>query len=271
MPRGYRRGTLPARRVIGGTGGQALAVPTPQDRSWPDVLWVVRHGESSGNVARDAAEAGGLERIDIAQRDVDVPLSDTGHDQAHTLGRWFGDHDETPTAVWTSPYVRARQTAEGLVQAAGLDVPVVIDERLREREFGVLDGLTRKGITAQFPDESERRARLGKFYHRPPGGESWSDVLLRLRSALEHLNRETAGEKVVLVAHQVVVLLVRYVLEGMTEEQILEIDREAEVANCSLTTYRYDPGQGVRGWMLLDRYNEVGHLERDGRDHGGGA
>jgi broad specificity phosphatase PhoE len=194
---------------------------------------------------------------------MDVPLSDTGHGQAEGLGRWFADSAEQPTVLWTSPYVRARQTADGLLQAAGLDVPVVADERLREREFGVLDGLTRKGITAQFAAESERRARLGKFYHRPPGGESWSDVLLRLRAAIDEMRLEAAGERVVLVAHQVVVLLVRYVLEGMSEQQVLEVDRQAEVANCSLTTYRYDPAHGLRGGLRLDSYNEVGHLERE--------
>jgi broad specificity phosphatase PhoE len=236
-------------------------VPSLTEQPWPEVLWVVRHGESSGNVARDAAEAGGLERIDIAQRDMDVPLSDAGHGQAQALGRWFRDVDEQPTVVWTSPYLRARQTAEDVAREAGLDVPVVVDERLREREFGVLDGLTRKGIVAQFPDESERRTRLGKFHHRPPGGESWSDVLLRLRAVLDEMRREAAGERVVLVAHQVVVLLVRYVLEGMTEEQVLDVDRAAEVANCSLTTYRHDSTLGLRGGLRLDAYNEVGHLE----------
>jgi broad specificity phosphatase PhoE len=239
--------------------------PPSNEQSWPEVLWVVRHGESSGNVARDAAEAQGLERIDLAHRDMDVPLSDTGHGQAQALGHWFGQQPahEQPTVIWTSPYVRAVQTAEGLLQGSGLDVPVVQDERLREREFGVLDGLTRKGITAQFASESERRALLGKFYHRPPGGESWSDVLLRLRAALDEMRLETAGERVVLVGHQVVVLLVRYVLERMTEQQILDIDREAEVANCSLTTYRHDAGAGLRGGLVLERYNEVGHLRRE--------
>jgi len=229
------------------------------------VLWVVRHGESSGNVARDAAEADGLEHIDLAHRDMDVPLSDTGHGQAEALGHWFGgrpDHEQ-PTVIWTSPYVRAVQTAEGLLKGSGLDVPVVPDERLREREFGILDGLTRKGISAQFGSEAKRRARLGKFYHRPPGGESWSDVLLRLRAALDEMRRETAGERVVLVGHQVVVLLVRYVLEKMTEQQILGIDREAEVANCSVTTYRHDPAAGLQGGLVLERYNEVAHLERE--------
>lgn len=239
--------------------------PPKNEQSWPEVLWVVRHGESSGNVARDAAEAEGLERIDLAHRDMDVPLSDTGHSQAEALGHWFRGRSEPeqPSVIWTSPYVRAVQTAEGLVKGSGLDVPVVQDERLREREFGVLDGLTRKGITSQFASESDRRAQLGKFYHRPPGGESWSDVLLRLRAALDEMRRETAGERVVLVGHQVMVLLVRYVLEKMTEQQILGIDSEAEVANCSVTTYRHDPDAGLRGGLVLERYNEVSHLERE--------
>jgi 2,3-bisphosphoglycerate-dependent phosphoglycerate mutase len=231
---------------------------------WPRVLWVVRHGESSGNIARDAAEEQGLERIDVGERDMDVPLSGTGFDQAEALGRWWRRKpaEEQPTVVWTSPYARARQTAERMVETADLDVPVVVDERLREREFGVLDGLTHKGIVAQFPEESERRTRLGKFYHRPPGGESWSDVLLRLRAALDAVRRDAAGERVALVAHQVVVLLVRYVLEGMTEEKVLEVDRQAEVANCSVTTFCFDPSVGVHGGLCLARYNEVEHLQQ---------
>ena len=246
--------------------GQRPAVPAPTPPvpvpGWPAALYVVRHGESAGNVARDAAEEQGLERIDIAERDMDVPLSETGHGQAEALGRWWAQQppERQPTVVWTSPYLRARQTADGLLAAAGLDVPVVVDERLREREFGVLDGLTRKGIVAQFPEESERRTRLGKFYHRPPGGESWSDVLLRLRGALDAVRRDAAGERVALVAHQVVVLLVRYVLEEMTEQDVLDVDRQAEVANCSLTTYCFDEGVGVQGGLRLEAYNEVGHL-----------
>ena len=229
------------------------------DRSWPDRLWVVRHGESSGNVARDRAEAEDLERIDIAERDVDVPLSELGARQAHALGLWTArqPRDEQPTMLWVSPYLRARQTAQIALDAAGLELPTVVDERLREREFGVLDGLTRKGIQAQFADESERRARLGKFYHRPAGGESWSDVLLRLRAALDDVRREAVGERVLLVAHQVVVLLVRYVVERMDEQQILAIDAEGDVANCSVTSYRYDGGPT----MTLERYNELTALE----------
>ena len=225
---------------------------------WPNLLMVVRHGESSGNVARDLAEADELEMIDIAERDVDVPLSELGERQAAALGIWIArlPADERPTVLWVSPYVRAQQTAQIALEAAGLDLPTIVDERLREREFGVLDRLTRRGIIAQFPDEAERRTRLGKFYHRPPGGESWSDVLLRLRAALDDLRRDTVGERVLVVAHQVVVLLCRYVVEQMTEPQVLDVDRAGEVANCSVTSYRL-----VGSEMVLERYNETAPLE----------
>ena len=45
------------------------------EQKWPQEIWLVRHGQSAGNVARDAAEAASGLRIDIAERDVDVPLS----------------------------------------------------------------------------------------------------------------------------------------------------------------------------------------------------
>jgi broad specificity phosphatase PhoE len=225
---------------------------------WPDRLWVVRHGESAGNVARDAAEASRLERIQLDNRDVDVPLSDRGKQQSEGLGLWLArlGPEERPTSVWVSPYLRAVQTVEIALAAAGVDLPVTVDERLREREFGALDGLTRHGIEAQYPDEAERRKAVGKFYHRPPGGESWTDALLRVRSAVGDMRRDCEGHRVLVVAHQVVVLLVRYVVEGMTEAEVLDVDRRGDVANCSLTEYELDGDV-----MRLVRYNDVTHLE----------
>jgi probable phosphoglycerate mutase len=233
----------------------------PGSRPVPERLWVVRHGESAGNVARDRAEAERQDRIELSHRDVDVPLSPAGREQAGALGRWLAGLEQPPTVLWTSPYVRAEQTARIALDAAGLDLPTVVDERLREREFGVLDGLTRQGITSLYPEESERRRKIGKFYHRPPGGESWSDVLLRLRAALADLQVQAEGERVLVVAHQVVVLLTRYVLEGMTEREVLDVDRAAEVLNCSVTTYARGDGG-----LVLETFNEVDHLADAGTD-----
>ena len=239
------------------------------EQRWPDVLWVVRHGESAGNVAAAAAREAGLPMIQIATRDVDVPLSPRGEEQAAALGRWFASlaPDERPTVVLTSPYLRAMRTAELVRQAGGTDDPdeeLVVDERLREREFGILDRLTMVGIQQRFPDQYEQRRLLGKFYHRPPGGESWCDVVLRLRSALDTINLHYPRERVLIVCHEVVVLCLRYLMECMTEAQVLSIASAHDVANCGVTSYVFNRDAGRRGKMELRLFNFVAPLVESG-------
>lgn len=236
---------------------------------WPSTLWIVRHGESAGNVAREEASAAGLARIALETRDVDVPLSPRGVEQAEALARWFAARpaDARPQAVLCSPYVRAVQTADVIARGGGLDANApahCLDERLREREFGILDRLTSQGIRELHADQAEMRSHLGKFYHRPPGGESWCDVILRLRSALDTLSLHYAGRRVLIVGHQVVVLCLRYLLEKLTEAEILAIDAAADVANCGVTEYRFDETAGPSGGLTLARYNFTAPLERVG-------
>jgi broad specificity phosphatase PhoE len=233
---------------------------------WPRTLWIVRHGQSAGNVARDAAEAAGLSVIDIAERDIDVPLSPLGREQSAALGHWFGElpPSRRPEVVLTSPYVRARETTRLLMEAAGLDrgkVRLRVDERLREKEFGILDRLTVLGIREQYPDLSEQRRHVGKFYFRPPGGESWCDVILRLRSVLEMVTREHAGQRVLVVAHQVIVNCMRYLIECLEEHEILALDRQGDVPNCSITSYEHDP---LSDGLVLDLANFVAPLREAG-------
>ena len=236
---------------------------------WPERLWIIRHGESAGNVAREAAYAAGHARIKIAERDVDVPLSALGEQQSRALGSWFArlSADERPDVVLCSPYLRARRTAELVHAGGGLATEVgdfVVDERLREKEFGILDGLTRRGIEQHLPEQAEFRRLIGKFYHRPPGGESWCDVILRLRSALDTISLHHGGRRVMIVGHQVVVLCMRYLIENLTEAQILAIDREGDVPNCSITEYAFDASPGRSGRLVLRRSNFVAPLEREG-------
>jgi broad specificity phosphatase PhoE len=227
---------------------------------WPEAITLVRHAESAGNVARDLAEASGAPFIDIAERDMDVPLSRRGEDQAAALGRWIADAAEPPAAILSSPYLRAHETARLLRETSGLEPPIVLDERLREREFGVLDRLTRVGIEQRYPEQAEARRRLGKFYHRPPGGESWCDVALRVRSALDSISREHAGDRVLIVAHEVVVLMFRYVIERLTEADVLALGRSANLANCSVSSFvRRPDGSGMR----LERFGEIAPLLKE--------
>jgi broad specificity phosphatase PhoE len=238
------------------------------EQKWPQQIWIVRHGQSAGNVARDAAEAASQFLIDIAERDMDVPLSALGEQQAAALAGWFGalPPEQRPNVVLYSPYVRARETALTIVDALQREdlLAVATDERLREKEFGIIDRLTPLGIADKYPELHEQRKHVGKFYFRPPGGESWCDVILRLRNMLETITREYRGERVLVVGHQVIVNCFRYLLERMDEEAILAIDRAADVPNCSVTSYRFDPDAGKRGKLVLDLENFVAPLTSTG-------
>jgi broad specificity phosphatase PhoE len=223
-------------------------------------LVLVRHGESMGNAAAAAAHAAAADVIEVGQRDADVPLSPVGVEQAQALGLGFKMlfADLRPTVVWSSPYVRAQQTAQIALESAGQTLPIVIDERLRDRELGILDLLTTQGVAARYPIEADRRRWLGKFYHRPPGGESWADVALRIRSFLHELETLPDQSRAVLVCHDALVLIIRYVCEHLTEADLLAIGSATPVLNVSLTQLVRDPA--TNGWQL-QRFNDVSHLE----------
>ena len=222
-------------------------------------LGVVRHGQSTGNVIAQAAESGGAEVIDIEERDADVPLSPLGREQAAAVGSFLAGlpPGERPQIAVVSPYLRTRQTAELALAEAG--IPMVVDERLRDRELGVLDLLTGRGVQARLPDEAARRSRLGKFYYRPPGGESWADVLLRLRSLLREVRQDHPDGRVLLIAHDASVMMIRYLAEGLDEAELMAIAHRTSIANCSISTWRRTDGR-----LRPELFNAVDHLHREG-------
>ena len=223
-----------------------------------DHLVIVRHGESHRNVLRMKALAtGGLDYHDNV-RDVDVTLTERGIHQSLETGKYLASRFRFDR-VFVSPYERSMQTAQLILRQFSYPVDLTVEERVREREFGILDGLTRAGIQKKFPGEWKRRQREGKYYYRPPGGESYPDVALRLHSFLGTLARDCSRQSVLMVCHSVVVLMLRRLLERLTEEQLLKIDRdpEQEVCNCSVTWYEFDPKPETRGRLVLREYNGV--------------
>jgi broad specificity phosphatase PhoE len=222
----------------------------------PATITLVRHGESVGNLADAEAHRQHAERLDLDARDADVELSDTGHKQADALRRWLqtAGEDDLPTVVVSSPYRRAADTALRAVDGLGLDV--LFDERLRERGLGIFDGLTGAGIRRTYPEEAERRRKLGKFYYQPPSGESWADVVLRVRSLLGDLRHGFDGARVWMFSHQAVIMSFRYVLEGLSEEELLDIDRTTPLPNASMTVYR----RSGHTWKL-DRFADTSAVD----------
>ncbi|MDP9737580.1 histidine phosphatase family protein [Curtobacterium sp. 260] len=226
-------------------------------------IWLVRHGESTANVAAARAEAEGADVIKVDHRDADVPLSPLGEEQSRALGQELADRgvDDVPVALWVSPYRRAQQTIGIALEAGGLtEPPKRVDERLRDRELGVLDLLTRDGVRNRYPDEERRRQWLGKYYHRPAGGESWADVMLRLRTVLMDVDRLEGTERLLVAAHEAVVMLAVAVCLDLDEHALMEFAEDHTVANASLTRLHRD-GPGAP-WTL-EEFSAVGHLDDD--------
>jgi broad specificity phosphatase PhoE len=114
------------------------------------------------------------------------------------LAHWFAQMPgERPCSFLVSPFCARSRRMWAVSDAIGVDRDDIhVDERLREKEFGVLDGYTARASERKFPDLHAQRAHVGKFYFRPPGGESWCDVILRLRSMVEVLRRDHVGDRV---------------------------------------------------------------------------
>lgn len=244
------------------------APPARRPVRLPAALIAVRHGESTANARFETADPAGAPHLPepIPCRDADVPLSGRGRRQSAALGRLLASLpvERRPQSVWCSPYARARETARialGTARRLGMaEVPVRIDERLRDRDLGVLEMLTRAAIEAHHPAEAARRDRLGELYYRPPGGESWADVALRLRGLLRDLGEAEDGRRVLVVGHDVVVLMLRYVLGGQDEAALERMAATAgRVGNASVSEWRAEGGR-----LRLVRYDDVAHLDAGG-------
>lgn len=194
-------------------------------------LTAVRHGESAANAAFAEAERTGAVDAVVDGPDHAVPLTPLGLRQSALLGRRLAalPPGEIPELVLCSPYERARETLWAL--GGSFAHAATYDERLRERDMGTLELLTARAVRERHPGEHACRRRLGELYYRPPGGESLADVALRVRSLLA----EPLAGSVLLVAHDAVVQMLRYVLEG-----VLVPD---PVANASVTRWHRQEGR----------------------------
>ncbi|WP_016906486.1 histidine phosphatase family protein [Streptomyces xiaopingdaonensis] len=225
-----------------------------------DEVVAVRHGESTANArfaatARSHADAPGHE-----ETDAEVPLSAAGVRQSARLGRRLaetGGPGRRPWIVAASPYVRARQTWESIaaeLETAGVAVPpVVVDERLRDRETGVHELLTPAEVRAASPQEAERRRRSGEWFYRPPGGESIADVAVRVRAFLVDLAASVpADRQLLVVTHDSVVQTLRQILAGLGAPPRLDLP----VPNASVSRWRR-----LGRWISLVEFGCTAHLD----------
>ncbi len=168
---------------------------------WPEMFFA-RHGETEWN------------REKRYQGSKDIPLNDTGRNQANANGPLLRaileTHKVDPRQIdwFASPLSRASETMERMRDAFDITLPPVIyDDRLREISFGTMEGKLHTELSkdmAVVPGEREG----SYWYHRPPEGESYQDLADRLNSFKSELN----GSSVV-VAHGGILRALRRLIE----------------------------------------------------------
>jgi 2,3-bisphosphoglycerate-dependent phosphoglycerate mutase len=174
----------------------------------------------------------------------DIPLDEVGVAQAATLAR----HAATLqlTGLVSSPLVRAAATAAPVTEATGL--PVRVDDRLRELDFGMAEGRSIESLREEDPALVDRFLADPSGHHFP-GGEAPADAATRVAAAVGDLVAADPGGTILVVAHGTLIRLLLCTLFGIPLSDYRR--RFPRVDSVALTELSYSP-QGTVGLMTYN-------------------
>jgi len=180
-------------------------------------LFIARHGQTDWN------------RQGRFQSTTDVPLNDTGREQAQLLGEQLRQRAIQFSRVWSSPRVRALETAEIIVSVAADNLtPADIqhDAALVELSLGHFEGRYADDLKLEYGDEFTEWQTSG-FIDAAPGGESMQEAVSRVTPSVSRLRSLALQENVLLVAHQGANMAIKSALEGVLNVERLNHHRQA--------------------------------------------
>ncbi len=197
---------------------------------------LIRHGQTDWN------------KIGRWQGHTDIPLNDSGHQQArllaHRLATW------PISVIYTSDLKRAVQTADPLGIKLGL-VPIK-EPALRERNGGFFQGLTREELQAHFGEEWRRVRQDGLA---PPNGESDLDLAMRVEAAFQQMVNRHKGDMIAMISHGgALKVLISHIL-GLPLGQPAPFSLSG---NTGLSIIKTNENGSI-----LTLLNDVSHLEND--------
>ncbi len=162
-------------------------------------IYFVRHGETESNVNKTATGQG------------DSPLTQKGIEDAEATAQELPlDFD----IIYSSDIGRTKITTAILNKR--LNLPVIYDERLRERHFGTLEGKTLSIIDPELYKKDHRQ----EYNYQPYGGESVEDVRIRLFNFIDEIRETQSDKKILIVTHGGIIRLLHHLLKGKVPEMI---------------------------------------------------
>lgn len=280
-----------------------------QMQKWPGELSWIRHGESefnakkkkvipgmkefrarfdeefekldayavySGNFPSPELKAMALKLLPLVApdySDYNTKLTEVGHEQAFQTGGKLSEYIKKPDVIYVSPYLRTRQTLNGLIKGwpeLG-KVKTYEDDRIREQEHGRRTAIGNAQIYfVLHPEDALLHKISTRYEYRHSGGESLLDVRGRTRSIIDTVIREHGGltktnkevvpENALMVTHHLVILSARANLERWDRERFIEADNSEPPVNCGVTIYKGIPApEGATaknlGRLELSQYN----------------
>jgi 2,3-bisphosphoglycerate-dependent phosphoglycerate mutase len=211
----------------------------------------IRHGETAWN------------RIKRIQGHIDIPLAESGVEQARQLGERLAQEAQAGgrlDAIWSSDLMRAQQTAQPIAAALGL--PVQLTEGLRERNYGAFQGHDSDEIAERFPDEyAHWQTRDPGF--APPEGESQREFYHRVLHALEPILQMHPGGRIACVAHGGVLDCVYRFANGLA----LDAPRAWPLLNTSMNIVDFERDDYVTQARVV-AWGDVTHLGGVSADDG---
>lgn len=204
-------------------------------------ICLVRHGETAWNAEK---------RI---QGHTNIALAATGLAQAAATARCLSVHPVD--ALYSSDLLRARQTAACIGETLGL--PLSLLPALRERCYGIFEGMTYDEARARYPADYHALELRNPDYAFPGGGESLHQLHARVTGQLRQLAQDHPGELVVVVTHGGVLDIINRFVRGNP----LDTPRDFHIPNAGINWLSVNG----RGWVL-DAWGETDHLAVCGLD-----
>lgn len=259
---------------------------------WPKSLTFIRHGESDYNALKKKKEGSSeynefrrlfendfgiaqnenwpsqqlillAKKIWVENRlsvsDYNTPLTKLGRQQAYQTGMSLSKIIELPDIIYTSPYLRTKQTLEELQKAWPelKKIKIVSEDRIREQEHGMATLYNDWRIYFVLNPLQGLLSKLETDYeYRFSNGESKLDVRDRTRSFMATLIRENSEQNVLMISHHITLLSLRSNLERWEREKFIETDRNEKPINCGVTIYQGESQLGKDGKLILKTYNQ---------------
>ena len=202
------------------------------------ILSLVRHGQSQWNLENRFTGW------------INVPLTDTGREEAHRAGELLVEAGHRFTKAYTSTLVRAQETLDIMLDVLGqTDLPVVKDEALNERHYGDLQGKNKAETTEKYGAEQVHIWRRS-YDVKPPGGESLADTAARTLPYFESkIVPDLAGGETILVsAHGNSLRSIVMDLDKLTKDEVVSL----EIATGVPIVYDLDADMSVRSKNVLE-------------------